>query len=427
MSLKSKNNVETNKWELEVTVSPEAFEAGIQQAYRNSGKKYPVKGFRRGKAAPRKIIETTYGKEVFFEDAVNYCVPAVVDDAVKEAGLELVDRPSVELTSISVENGVEVKATCVVKPEVKIDGYKGIEVEKTVDAVTDEDVEKEANSICEKNSRLVTVEDRAAQDGDVVTIDFEGFKGGVAFEGGKSEDFPLTLGGGQFIPGFEEQIVGHSLNEEFEINVTFPEDYGAADLAGADAVFKIKIKEIQFKEVPALDDELVKDATKFETVDEYKADVKARLEKNAEEKADAEVEEKLFDIVVSKMEAEIPQEMFNRRIAEMFKELEQRLQMQGIPLETYMNYTGQTFETMREGYKEQAEKQVTLRLALEQIAKNENVEVTEEDLAEEYKRLSEEYGIPVDQIKTFLTDEDLSKDIAVSKAVDLVKDAAVIK
>lgn len=426
MSLKATNNVETNKYELEIEISAEDFEAAIEKAYLKARKNIAMPGFRKGKA-PRKLIEKEYGEQVFFEDAVNLLYAPVVNGAVEESGLELVTRPEVEVTEISKENGVKLKATCITKPEVEVKDYKGIEVEKVVNPVTDEDINKQLDALREKNVTVETVDDRAAENGDDVVIDFEGFKDDVAFEGGKAEDFTLSLGSGQFIPGFEDQIVGHNAGEDFDINVTFPDEYQVKELAGAPAVFKIKLKSISKKVMPELDDDMVKDSTEFDTVDEYKADVKKKLEEANEKHADAEVEAKIFDKVIENMTAEIPQVMFDNRVNEMVSELEQRLAPQGISLDLYMQYTGQTIDTVKKAYAEQAEKQVKLRLALEKIAKLENIEVTEDELKAEFDKLAEAYKLDVDQIKQFIHDDDLKKDIAVGKAVDLIKDAAVIK
>lgn len=426
MSLKATNNVDTNKYELEIEISAEDFEAAIEKAYLKARKNIAMPGFRKGKA-PRKLIEKEYGEQVFFEDAVNLLYAPVVNGAVEESGLELVTRPEVEVTEISKENGVKLKATCITKPEVEVKDYKGIEVEKVVNPVTDEDINKQLDALREKNVTVETVDDRAAENGDDVVIDFEGFKDDVAFEGGKAEDFTLSLGSGQFIPGFEDQIVGHNAGEEFDINVTFPEEYQVKELAGAPAVFKIKLKSISKKVMPELDDDMVKDSTEFDTVDEYKADIKKKLEEANEKHADTEVEAKIFDKVIENMTAEIPQVMFDNRVNEMISELEQRLAPQGISLDLYMQYTGQTIDTVKKAYAEQAEKQVKLRLALEKIAKLENIEVTEDELKAEFDKLAEAYKLDVDQIKQFIHDDDLKKDIAVGKAVDLIKDAAVIK
>ena len=426
MSLKSTNNVETNKYELEIEVSAEQFEEAIQKAYMREKGKINISGFRKGKA-PRKLIEREYGEEVFFETAVNILYPEAVDTAVKESGLEIVARPDVEVTDVSKAEGVKIKATVITKPEVEVKDYKGIEVEKEVKTVTDEDVDKQTDALREKNARVITVDDRAAEMGDDVVIDFEGFKDDVAFEGGKAEDFTLGLGSGQFIPGFEEQVAGHSIGEEFDINVTFPEDYQVEDLKGAPVVFKIKLKGISKKEIPELDDEMVKDATEFETVDEYKADVRKKLEEHAEKHADDEVEGKILDKVIENMTAEIPQVMFDNRVNEMMMDLEQRLAPQGITMEMYCQFTGQDIESVKKAYKEQAEKQVKLRLALEKIAKLENVEVTDEEAAAEMQKIADQYKMKIEQVKQYINEEDVKKDIAVGKAVEIVKNSAVIK
>lgn len=426
MSLKSTNKVETNKVELEIEISPEAFEEAIEKAYNKQKKNIQIRGFRKGKA-PRKIIEKEYGEGVFYEDAVNELYGPEVDAAVKEAGLELVARPEGEVTSVDKENGIAIKVTCITRPEVEIDGYKGIEVEKTVNAVTDEEIDREVDKIREKNVRIITVDDRAAELGDDVVIDFEGFKDDVAFDGGKAEDFTLSLGSGQFIPGFEDAIVGHNAGEQFDINVTFPEDYQAEELAGAPVVFKINLKSISKKELPELDDEIVKDSTEFDTVDEYKADVKKKLEERAEKEADAIVEGKIFDTVVENLKGEIPEVMYDNRANEMVAELEQRLAPQGISLEMYLQYSGQTIDSIKKTYAEQAEKQVKLRLALEKVVELENIEVSDDELNAEFDKIAEQYKMPVDQIKLYIREEDLKKDVAVGKAVDLIKDSAKIK
>ena len=426
MSLKSTNKVDTNKVELEIEISAEAFEEAIQKAYNKAKKNIAIPGFRKGKA-PRKLIEKQYGENCFYEDAVNILYGPEVDGAIEESGVELVARPDVEVTSIDKATGVVLKVTCITKPEVEVKDYKGIEVEKIVNAVSDEDIAKEVDKLREKNVRIITVDDRAAEMGDDVVIDFEGFKDDVAFDGGKAEDFTLSLGSGQFIPGFEEAIVGHNAGEQFDIDVTVPEEYQVKELAGAPAVFKINLKSISKKELPEIDDDMVKDSTEFDTVDEFKADAKKKLEEAAEKAADAKVEEKLFDTVIENMTAEIPQVMFDNRVNEMINELAQRLQPQGITLDLYLQYTGQTMDSLKKAYMEQAEKQVKLRLALEQVVKNEGIEASEDEINEEFSKLADTYKMDVEQIKTYIRAEDLAKDIAVGKAVDVIKDAAVIK
>ncbi len=426
MSLKSNKEIEKNKYELEIEISGEAFEAAIEKAYQSKKKNITVPGFRKGKAT-RKIIEKEYGEGVFYEDAVNALVPGEVDTAVSEAGLELVTRPDVEVVSVDKEKGVEIKVTCITKPEVKIENYKGLEATKTVKAVTDEDIDKDIDNLRQKGMRIIDIDNRPCQSGDDVVIDFDGYKDGVPFEGGKAEKFTLSLGSGQFIPGFEDQVCGHSIGDEFDINVTFPEDYGAEELAGKDAVFKIKLHEIKAKELPELDDDFVKDTTEFDTVEQLKEDVKRKLEEAEEKKADSEVESALFDQIIDNVEGEIPEVMYENRVDEMIQDMSQRLAPQGISLEMYLQYTGSDMETLKKTYREQAEKQVKLRLALEQIVKTENIEVSDDEAEEEFKKMADTYKMDVEQVKSYVTSDALKMDLAVGKAADLVKDSAKIK
>lgn len=424
--LKSKNQVETNKYELEIEVSAEAFEEALQRSYLKNKAKITINGFRPGKA-PRKIIEKEYGEEVFFEDAVNDVYGPAIEEAVKEAELTLVAAPDVEVTEVSKAAGVKFKATCNTKPVVDIKDYKGITVKKTVNAVTDEAVEHEIGHMLEKNSRTISVDDRAAENGDDVVIDFEGFKDGVAFDGGKAEKFTLKLGSGQFIPGFEDQVVGHNIGDEFDINVTFPEDYQAKELAGAPVVFKIKLHEIKTTELPELDDDFVKDTSDFNTVDELRADVRKHLEEDAEKQADNEVETAILDAVISKLEGEIPEVMYENKVNDMIEDLSQRLAQQGIQLDMYLKFTGMTMDSLKTTYREQAEKQVKLRLALEKVVELEAIEPTEEEIEQEFAHIGEHYNMPVETVKQYINAEDIKLDVAVGKAVDLIKESAVIE
>lgn len=424
--LKSKNQVETNKYELEIEVSAEAFEEALQRSYLKNKAKITINGFRPGKA-PRKIIEKEYGEEVFFEDAVNDVYGPAIEEAVKEAELILVAAPDVEVTEVSKAAGVKFKATCTTKPVVDIKDYKGINVKKTVNAVTDEAVEHEIGHMLEKNSRTISVDDRAAQNGDDVVIDFEGFKDGVAFDGGKAENFTLKLGSGQFIPGFEDQVVGHNVGDEFDINVTFPEEYQAKELAGAPVVFKIKLHEIKTTELPELDDDFVKDTSDFNTVDELRADVRKHLEEDAEKQADNEVETAILDAVINKLEGEIPEVMYENKVNDMIEDLSQRLAQQGIKLDMYLQFTGMTMDSLKTTYREQAEKQVKLRLALEKVVELEAIEPTEEEIEQEFAHIGEHYNMPVETVKQYIRAEDIKLDVAVGKAVDLIKDSAVIE
>lgn len=425
MSLKSNNKVETNKYELEVAVDGAAFEAAVEKAYLKNRKNIRLQGFRPGKA-PRKMIEKMYGEGVFYEDAVNALVPDAVPAAIEEAGLKLVARPDIDVVSVDKNDGVVFKVTCITKPEVSVSDYKGIEAVRNVKAVTDEDVDNQINSVRERNGRTITVEGRAAQNGDTVVFDFEGFKDGVPFDGGKADNYELKLGSGQFIPGFEDQIVGKNVDEAFEVNVTFPEEYQVPDLAGQPAVFKCLIHEIKAVELPEVDDEFVKDVSEFETVDEYKADIKAKLTERAEKAADAEVENAVFDAVVAKLEAEIPQVMFDSKVDDFVADFEQRLSYQGLNLEMYLQYTGSDMAKFRESFKEQAEKNVKLRLALEKIAELENITATDEDIDAEVNKMAEMYKMSAEDVKAAISTEMLAEDIKIRKASDFVKDNAKI-
>lgn len=424
MSLVSKNNVATNKFELEVHVPAEEFEKACQSAYLKRVKKIEVPGFRKGKA-PRKTIEKLYGEGIFFEDAINAVYPSALEAAVEEAGLELVARPMVDVTDVSKEDGFKFKAVCVVKPEVSVKDYKGIKVSKEVKEVTDEDIDKEIDRLRNRNARTISVSDRAAQNDDVVIIDFDGSVDGVPFDGGKAEKFELTLGSGQFIPGFEDQIIGHNVGDEFDVNVKFPEDYHAEELKGKDSVFKVKIHEINAKELPEVDDEFAKDVSEFDTLAEMKDDIKNKLAEQNEKTATTEFENKLIDQVIANMEGEIPEEMYESRIDEMVRDFDYRLRSQGMDINVYLQYTGMDMDAFRLTFKEQAEKQVKIRLALEKVVELEKIETTAEDLEKEYQRIADSYNMELDKVKTMLPAADLMADVAVNKAVDLIKESAV--
>ncbi len=423
--LKSKNRIETNKYELEIEVSAEQFEEAVQNAYLKAKANITVPGFRKGKA-PRKIIERTYGEGVFYDDAINAIYPSVLQEAVDAAELVLVTRPEVEITAVSKEAGVTMKAVCITKPVVNVSDYKGIKVTRNVDTVTDEMIDAEIEKLRKKGERIIDVDDRAAQNGDDVVIDFEGFCDGVAFDGGKAEKFTLTLGSGQFIPGYEEQIVGHNIGDEFDVNVTFPEKYHVAELAGKPAVFKVKLHEIKAKELPAVDDDFVKDTTDFNTVDELKADIRTKLEESANKKADAEVEGKIFDAVIEKIEGEIPEVMYDNRVNEMVEDFSHRLASQGMNIDIYLQYMGMDMDGLKKTYREQAEKQVKLRLALEKITELEGITVSDEEADAEMAKIAEQYKMPVEEVKKYIRVDDLMKDVAVGKAVELIKSNAKI-
>ena len=426
MNLLSKNNVETNKYTLEVEVSPADFELALEKAYKKEGKNMTIQGFRKGKA-PRALIEKVYGEQVFYDAAIDSLYRPTVMEAVEASELKVVSVGQMDIKEISKEKGLIFTLDVVTKPEVSIKGYKGIKIEKISDKVEDADVQAEIDRVRDRNSRLINVEDRPAQDGDSTLIDFEGFVDGVAFEGGKGENHSLTLGSGQFIPGFEEQIVGKSINDEFDVNVSFPEEYHAENLKGKAAVFKVKLHEIKTKELPELDDEFVKDVSEFNTVDEYKADILAKLEKAKKDEAQRDFDSKLISAVAQKVEAEIPNEMIENEINESINSFAYRLQSQGLDLETYAKYTGQTTETMREQFKEQSEQNVKIRLALEKIVEIEKIEATDEELEEEYKKLAEMYKTPLEQVKQFVNPEDLKADVTNQKAVEFIRANAVEK
>ena len=425
MSLVATNKIENAKYELEIKVDAEGFEKAIQDTYMKTRRRINVNGFRKGKA-PRKMIEQLYGENVFYEDAVNALVNTDVAPAIEETDYELVANPEINVTSINKNEGVTFKVVITVKPEVEISDYKGIEVEKTVNAVTDEDVDQQIQNLRERNGRLVTVDDRAAENGDIAVIDFEGFKDGVPFEGGKDSNYELALGSGTFVPGFEEQVVGKKTGEEFTVNVTFPEKYQMEELAGQPCEFKVKLNEIKTKELPELDDEFVKDATEFDTLDELKKDMKTKLEERAVQMADAEAENKIFEALIDKLQADIPQIMFENKIDEMVRDFEIRISQQGLNMETYLMYTNMDMPAFRKTFEEQAQKQVKVRLALEKIADLENVQVTDEQAEDEIKRMSEQYKMPVARIKSIVGIKAVKSDLRVAEASRIVKDSAKI-
>ena len=426
MNLKATNKTETNKYELEIEVPAEDFNKAIDEVFKTEGKKITIPGFRRGKA-PKAFIEKYYGESVFFEAAVDRLYRPALMDAVEASGLEVISIGQADIAEVSKANGVQMKVTVVVKPEITIEGYKGIEASKKKVEVTDEDVSAELAKVQDRNSRMVTVEDRAALTGDTAVIDFEGFCDGEAFEGGKGENFELALGSGQFIPGFEDQIVGHETGEEFEINVKFPEEYQAENLKGKDATFKIKLHEIKRKELPVLDDEFAKDVSEFDTLDAYKQSIREKLQNDREKSAEADVENQILEALIEKVEGEIPEEMYDNEVEESINSFAYRLQSQGLNLETYLKYTGMTTDSLREQFRPQSEKQVKLRLALEKIAANEGLEPTAEELDAEYEKLAKMYEMEVDKIKNIVAEAQVKGDLQSQKAVDFVKENAVVK
>lgn len=424
MSLKSCNLKETNKYEIEVNVDADTFEKAVQKSYKKNIGKINVPGFRRGKA-PRQMVEKLYGKDVFYNDAIEECYPTALDAAVTEAELKLVATESIE--EIDTENGFTFKAVIIVEPEIEIDGYKGIKVESKAVRVTEKMINEEIDKVRDRNSRMITVTDRAAENGDTAVIDYEGFVDGVAFDGGKAENHNLALGSGTFIPGFEDQIVGHNAEEEFSVFVTFPEEYHAENLAGKEAEFKIKLHEIKAKELPELDDEFVKDVSDKETVDEYKKEIKETLTKRLKDEREAQINNDLSDKLIELVQGEIPTQMYDNEVNAMLREFDMRLRSQGLDAMSYLKYTGMDVEGLANMYKPDAEKRVKLRLALEKVAKLENIEVTEEDLDAEYAKMAEMYSMTVEQIKPMFTDGALKADLAVQKAMDIVRNEAVTK
>lgn len=427
MSLKASNKVDTNRYELTISVPADEFEAAVEKVFKRESKKITIPGFRKGKA-PRAFVEKYYGEQVFYEDAINLVYPSALESAVEEAGLKLVeDQIAFDLLESGKGKDLVFKVGVTTYPEVSIEGYKGIEITKKPVEVTEEDVDAELTKVQDRNSRMVTVENRAAENGDTVEIDFEGFVDGVAFEGGKAENFNLTLGSGQFIPGFEDQVVGHNTGDEFDVNVTFPEEYHAEELKGKPAVFKIKLHEIKAKELPDIDDDFIKDISEFDTVEAYRADVKEKLTVSRQKQADDDADNQLIDALIEKLQGEIPDAMYQKRINDDINEFAYRLRSQGLDLKTYLQYTGMDEQGIRDSFKPQAERQVKIRLALEKIVELENIVPTDEEIEAEYAKMANVYQMEVDKIKGFVPSEDLSLDIAVEKAMGLVRDSAVVK
>lgn len=424
MSLKSSNKIETNVYEIEVTVGAEDFKAAVTKTYMKQRKSIALPGFRKGKAT-QGMIEKFYGESVFFEDALDLVYPDAVEGAVKEAGLKLVDAPyDVEIVTMNKTDGVEMKMKVVVSPEVELGEYKGLTAEKKSTEVTDEEIDAEINAQRERNSRLVSAEDKAAETGDTADINFEGFVDGEAFEGGKGENYPLVLGSGQFIPGFEDQVVGHKAGDEFDVNVTFPEEY-APELAGKDAVFKVKLNEVKVKELPELDDEFVKDVSEFDTLAEFKADIKKNLEEKKVKEADSDFENQLIEQVIDGMKAEIPDVMIDKKVDENVNDFGYRLQMQGMNIETYLQYLNTDLDTFKESFREQSEKQVKTTLALAKIIELENLSADDAEIEAEIAKLADMYKMDVDKIKKAVPVENITEDIKMRKAVELIKSSAV--
>lgn len=426
MSLKETKKLETNKYSLEITVDGEKFREAIKQAYKKNGKKINVPGFRKGKA-PLHMIETYYGVEVFYEDAMNLIYNDVVEEAIKESGLRTIeDKMDFDLVSISKEDGVDFKITVTTYPEIEIGKYKGLKANKPVVEVKTSEITAELNQMADRNSRMVSVEDRPAKKGDTVVIDYEGFADGKAFDGGKAEAQSLELGSNTFIPGFEDQIIGKNIGDKFDINVTFPEDYGAKELAGKEAVFKINLHEIKVKELPTIDDEFAKDVSEFDTLKDLKADLKKKALERKQHAADEAVENELVEQIVDGIKGEIPEAMFENRMNAAVEDFAYRLQSQGMSLDLYLKYTNSTIEDFRKTFRPQAEMQVKYRLALEKIVELEKIVADDEAVEKHYEELAAQYGVDIEKVKSAIPKTEIEKDIAVGKAIDLVKENAVL-
>ena len=418
--------MEKNMAKLTIEVSAEELDKAMQNAYLKARGKISIPGFRKGKA-PRKMIEQMYGKGIFLEDAANALIPEHYSKALEECDLEIVSQPEIDVTQAEPGKAFIFTAEVAVKPEVTLGEYKGVEVPKSETEVTDEDIDAEIKKEQEKNSRTVTVEDRGAENGDITTIDFEGFVDGVAFEGGKGTDYPLTLGSGSFIPGFEDQLVGAKAGDHVEVNVTFPEEYQAAELAGKAAVFQCDVKKVETKELPELDDDFAQDVSEFDTLAEYREDVKKNLTEKKEKEARAAKENAAVDKAIENAEMEIPDAMLNTQVRQMMNDFASRMQSQGLTMEQYFQFTGMTAEKMQEEMKPQALKRIQTRLVLEKIAETENIEVSEDEVNEEISKMAEMYKMEADKLKELLGDhelEQMKKDMAVQKAVTLVADEA---
>ena len=422
MNLISCEKLEKSMVELQFSIDAETFKAAVNNAFKREGKKYAIPGFRKGKA-PRHMIEKMYGSDIFHYDAVNDLFPEAYEAAVKEAKIDVVGRPDPEVVSMSEADGVVLKVKVAVKPEVELGEYAGLTVTKEAKNVNEADVDAEVKRMQDRNGRLLTREG-AAENGDTVDIDFEGFVDGKAFEGGKAEHYSLVLGSGSFIPGFEDQVVGHSAGEEFDVNVKFPEEYGAAELAGKDATFKIKLHEVKYKELPALDDDFAKDVSEYDTLDELKDSIRNNIKTNLDKQAEQKVENDLMDQVITNMKADIPDAMVDSRIDELVQDFEYRISQQGLKLADYLKYMGMNIEQFRAQFKEQADKQVKMRLAMEAIVAKEGITASDEEFEEEVKRIADAYKMEADKVKIIVDAAAVKADLAINKAIDFVKEKA---
>lgn len=424
MNLISCEKLEKSMVELQFSIDADTFKNAVSAAFKRESKKYNVPGFRKGKA-PRAMIEKMYGADIFHYDAVNDLFPAQYEEAVKAAGIEVVGAPEPEVVSMSEAEGATLKVKVAVKPEVTLGDYAGLSVTKKVKTVEDSAVDAELARMQDRNGRLLTREGKA-ENGDTVDIDFEGFVDGTAFEGGKAEHYSLVLGSNSFIPGFEDQLVGHAAGEEFDINVKFPEEYQASELAGKDATFKIKLHEVKYKELPALDDDFAKDVSEYDTLDELKASIRKGMEENNDRQADQQVENDLIEQVVNGMQAEIPQAMYDSRVDELVRDFEYRLSQQGLKMDMYLQYMGMTMDQLRAQFADQAEKQVKMRLAMEAIVAKENIVTSDEEFDAEVQRIADAYKMETEKVKAIVDADAVKKDLAVNKAIDFVKEKANI-
>lgn len=414
--------LEKNMAKLTVEVSAEDFKAAIEKAFNKNKNRFSIPGFRKGKA-PQAMIEKMYGEGVFYEDAADEAINASYAEAMKESGLDIVSRPEVTIEKIGKDEPFVYSALVAVKPEVTLGQYKGVEVEKADASVSAEDVEAELKKVQEQNARLLTVEDRGVEDGDQTVIDFEGFVDGKGFEGGKAEDYPLTIGSHSFIDTFEEQLIGKKIGEECEVNVTFPTEYHAADLAGKPATFKVTVKEIKVKELPELNDEFASEVSEFDTLDEYKKDVEKKLAEKKEIEANSKNEDAVVAKVVENASMEIPDKMIDAQAENMVQDMARRMQSQGLSLDMYLKYTGMTVEQMKEQARPDAEKRIRTRLVLEAVAQAENIQISDEKVDEEVAKMAEAYKMEVDKLKSYMSESDIKQmkeDLAVQQAVDLL-------
>ncbi len=414
--------LEKNMAKLTVEVSAEDFKAAIKKAFNKNKNRFSIPGFRKGKA-PQAMIEKMYGEGVFYEDAADEAINASYAEAMKESGLDIVSRPEVTIEKIGKDEPFVYSALVAVKPEVTLGQYKGVEVEKADASVSAEDVEAELKKVQEQNARLLTVEDRGVEDGDQTVIDFEGFVDGKGFEGGKAEDYPLTIGSHSFIDTFEEQLIGKKIGEECEVNVTFPTEYHAADLAGKPATFKVTVKEIKVKELPELNDEFASEVSEFDTLDEYKKDVEKKLAEKKEIEANSKNEDAVVAKVVENATMEIPDKMIDAQAENMVQDMARRMQSQGLSLDMYLKYTGMTVEQMKEQARPDAEKRIRTRLVLEAVAKAENIQISDEKVDEEVAKMAEAYKMEVEKLKSYMSESDvkqMKEDLAVQQAVDLL-------